>query len=122
MKIRSVPAAIALLVLLSACADMKGFEDSDPEAHSACTKFLEEELPEGNAELDDPLVALGTTLIVGEHAANASTPEIQAVAEEVTGTGQYLIDEAALISVCEDNGYEVSTGGSLAELWQSKNA
>lgn len=107
MRKFAVPGFVLAVLALTACSSSAGFEKDDPEAHSACTMFLVDPVMEDVADDEEIVMVLGTALAVGEHASKATTPEIQATAEELTGTGQWTIDDRALIQACEDAGYEV---------------
>lgn len=108
MRARLITPAAIILLGLSACSGNTGFEDSDPEAHQACTKFLVEPSLENVAPDEMFIVTMGTVLIVGEHASKAATPEIRATAEELPGLDQWVIDDDALITACTEAGYEVN--------------
>ena len=75
-------AVTAAVLALTACSSSAGFEKDDPEAHSACTKFLVDPVMEDVADDEEIVMVLGTALAVGEHASKATTPEIQATAED----------------------------------------
>lgn len=105
---------------LAGCSSGGGFEKDDPEAHSACSKFLVDPVMEDVSEDDEFVMVFGTALVVGEHAAKATSPEVQAAAKELTGVGQWTIDNEALIQACEDAGYEVGEH-SLAAYYLAQN-
>ena len=119
MRSRSIAAVVLALGALTACGGGGGFERSDPEAHHACTKYLEDPVLKDNPDEDELTLVLGTALIVGEHASKATTPEIRATANELEGLSQWLVDGEALIAVCSANGYEVNEG-SIAEHRQEQ--
>ena len=108
MRVRLVAGISLALVALTACSGGKGYESEDPEAHMACTKFLEEPSMEEVASGDEFVVTMGTALVVGEHAAKAEAPEVRATAEELAGLDQWLLDEDALIAACQEAGYEIN--------------
>lgn len=120
MRKFAVPGFVLAVLALTACSSSAGFEKDDPEAHSACTKFLVDPVMEDVADDEEIVMVLGTALAVGEHASKATTPEIQATAEELSGTGQWTIDEEALIQACEDAGYEVDEH-SVAAVYLAQN-
>ena len=108
MRARSITGISLAIAALTACSGAGGYEKNDPEAHMACTKFLEEPSMEDVSADDELAVTLGTVLIVGEHAAKAESPEVRETAEELPGLDQWLLDDEALIATCEDAGYEVA--------------
>lgn len=119
---KAVTGAISPLVVasLSACSSAGAFEKDDPEAHNACTKFLVDPVMKDLPEDDELAIVLGTVLIVGEHAAKATTPEVLAAAEPMTGLDQWLIDDVALIQARSDAGYVVDED-SVAAYYLAQN-
>lgn len=107
MRARPIAAVVLALVALTACSGSAGFEDDDPQAHSACSEFLVKPHMKGISADDEFVVVFGMGMVVGEHASKAEAPEVQAAAKPLEGLDQWLLDEDVLIAACTDAGYAV---------------